>query len=172
MGRMEAMKSTEDSIHGLVEPLLRGRGLELVDMELARKGAKLWVRLFVDREQGGITAEELGRVNQDLGRLLDVEEPVAESYLLEVSSPGLNRRIRKVKDFKSRVGERVTMAIKSPVEGKKRIKGTIAKADEDGVTVEIDGEKIAVPHSNIVRANLEYRFDESNNKHPKKSTRH
>jgi len=94
-----------------------------------------------------------------MGRKLDVDEPIPESYTLEVSSPGVNRRIRKVKDFKEAVGKKVRVIGKESIGGRKKFTGTLAAVDDDGVTVAVEGVEFRVPHGLIERANLVHEFD-------------
>jgi ribosome maturation factor RimP len=157
------MGALEDGIEKLAEPLLAEKGLELVDLELARSGGRLLVRLFIDRadrREGGVTVEECGDFNLALGRLLDVEGLLAESHVLEVSSPGLDRRIRKLRDFLRHRGQTVTVRLKTPRDGRRKVKGVIAAADGEGITVEAEAGAVRVRHDEISRANLEYRFED------------
>ena len=156
------MRDLAESIDRLAKPVLDEFGLELVDIELKRQGRRLWVRLFIDRlnqDQGGITVEECGDFNQALSQLLDVEELIPESYLLEVSSPGLDRRVRKLEDFLRFVGNSLTVVLKEAYSGRKKIKGTLVGADEQGITIETGDERLEIAHGSIERANLQYRFD-------------
>jgi ribosome maturation factor RimP len=147
----------EKRITLLAEPLLLEQGLEQVDLELSRQGSKLWIRFFVDRVAGGgVTVNECGEFNLAISRLLDVEDIVAGSYMLEVSSPGLDRRVRKVEDFIRFAGRNVSMVLCEPVAGRKKLKGLIVGADAEGVTVRVDGQELKAPHGSIARANLEY----------------
>jgi ribosome maturation factor RimP len=160
-----AMRTVEESIEKLAEALLGEQGLELVDIELERRGGRLWVRLFIDRKQtigGGITVDECGDFNLAFSQLLDVEELIPESYTLEVSSPGLDRRIRKLKDFIKYMGRTLRVVLNKPAQGRKKITGRLVEADEQGVTLEVDKERLKISHSSIKRANLEYRFDREN----------
>lgn len=159
------MRTVEESIEKLAEPLLGEQGLELVDLELERRAGRLWVRLFIDRKQtsgGGITVDECGDFNLAFSQLLDVEELIPDSYTLEVSSPGVNRRIRKLKDFMKYMGQTLRVVLNNPAPGRKKITGRLVEADEEGVTLEVDKERFTISHSSIKRANLEYRFDRGN----------
>ena len=155
------MEKMEETLAGLAEPVLSQMRLELIDLELSRKGKQLWVRMFIDRldqRQGGVSVDELGEFNQAMSRRLDVEELIPESYLLEISSPGLNRRLRKLKDFLKCLGQNVAVTTREDLDGKKRFRGKLTAADEAGVTVETEGIIIRIPHELIARANLEYEF--------------
>jgi ribosome maturation factor RimP len=157
------MRTIEESIEKLAEPLLDEQGLELVDYELERRSGRLWVRLFIDRKQtsgGGITVDECGDFNLAFSQILDVEELIPESYTLEVSSPGVDRRIRKLKDFIKYMGRTLRVVLNNPERGRKKVTGRLVEADEEGVTLEVDKELFTISHSSIKRANLEYRFDQ------------
>lgn len=164
----------EQSLEELARPILEEQGMELVDLEVSRKGDRLWVRMFIDRVErveGGVTAEELGYFNREFGRVLEVEEIIPESYLLEVSSPGVNRRIRKLKDFMAFLGEMVTVTAKDRISGRKRFHGRLAGADEKGVTLEDEGRVFTVPHESIARATLDYDFSGKGSKQSKNKRR-
>jgi len=157
------MKNMEERLGELAAPVLQEMGMEMVDLELSRRGDRLWVRMFIDRAdtmEGGITADELGRFNLEISRILDVEEPIPESYLLEVSSPGVNRRIRYLRDWKKFLGQTVNIKTTEKVGGRTRIKAKVTDADDQGIELEVEGEKTRIGHEQIKRATLEYEFDE------------
>ncbi|MGH7898692.1 MAG: ribosome maturation factor RimP, partial [Candidatus Binatia bacterium] len=102
----------------LVEPVLMERGLELVDVEQRAEGRGQVVRLLVDRE-GGVDLDELSRLSRELSDLLDVEEPLPGSYTLEVSSPGINRPLRKTEHFVRYIGKKVRVRSREPGGGQR-----------------------------------------------------
>ena len=154
------MNALMAQLENLVQPLLGERAMELVDLEVSRLGRKLVIRLFIDNLEGGITVEDCAGVNRELGRLLDVEDLIAESYVLEVSSPGLNRRIRKAKDFKKFLQAKVRVETEEKIAGRKKFRGTLLAADEEQVVLRLEHENVSIPLSGIRRANLEYNFDQ------------
>ena len=154
------MNALMTQLENLVQPLLGERAMELVDLEVSRLGRKLVIRLFIDNLEGGITVEDCAGVNRELGRLLDVEDLIAESYVLEVSSPGLNRRIRKAKDFKKFLQAKVRVETEEKIAGRKKFRGTLLAADEEQVVLRLEHENVSIPLSGIRRANLEYNFDQ------------
>ncbi len=168
------MKTLLELLEERTFPVLEDHGLELVDLELGREGSKLAVRYFVDRKdnsEGGVSVEECGDLNLALGRLLDVEDIIPESYVLEVSSPGVDRRLRKLKDFREYLGEHVRVITNTPVNGSKKFKAELLEADEQGICISRDGEKTLIPHELIKRANLIYGFDDTNTKQMQKNQR-
>lgn len=155
------METLEEKLAAKAEPLLAEMGLELVDLELGRQGQRLLVRLFIDRRdrsRGGVSVDECGGFNLAFGQLLEVEDLIASGYVLEVSSPGLNRRVRKLDDFKRFIGETVSLTSREKIEGRRHFKGELVEADEAGITLEANGERMVIAHSLIARACLE-RFE-------------
>ncbi len=122
----------EERVSELIEPVISGMSLDLVDVEFA--GGVL--RLTVDQPGGGITTDTLADVNHSVGPLLDLEDPVPGRYTLEVSSPGLSRKLRTPDHFRRAVGE--TVIFKLPPGGEvRRLKGTLTAADDTAATVEV-----------------------------------
>lgn len=153
---------TLDRLWEMVEPLAAGRGLEVVDIELRHEGRSGRVlRVYLDRagepdEVPGL--EELGRVSRELGDLLDVYDVVAGSYTLEVSSPGVNRPLRKPEHFARCVGQRVRVHTGELIGGRRNFLGPLHEAGGDGVVVLQDGREVFIPFGRIVRANVEYEW--------------
>jgi ribosome maturation factor RimP len=152
------MEALESELEKIAEPILKERGMELVDLEVGRKGGRLLARFFVDRIEGGITVEDCAEINRELGHMLDVEDPIEESYILEVSSPGINRRLRKLKDFKRFLGETITVKTRQKMNDRKRFQGTLLNADEEGITMMVEGNPVVILHHQIARAQLNYEF--------------
>jgi len=153
------MLALASQVSALAEPLLKERVMELVDLEVTRMGRKLLIRLFVDLPEGGVTVEDCAEINRELCHLLDVEDLIAESYVLEVSSPGLNRRLRKPKDFQRFLRSRVKVETTSKIQGRKRFRGILLAVDEKEITLGLAGESVVIPLTGIHRANLEYDFE-------------
>ena len=153
------MTALASQLEALAEPLLKERVMELVDLEVTRLGSKLLVRLFVDNLEGGVTVEDCAEFNREFSRLLDVEDLIPESYILEVSSPGLNRRLRKVKDFQKVLRAKVKVETSAKIQGRRKFRGVLLAADERELTLFCNGESVLIPLAGIVRANLEYDFE-------------
>jgi ribosome maturation factor RimP len=151
----------EDSerLEQMIQPLLEQRGMELVDLEVSRQKKRLLIRFFIDRIEGGVTIDELAEVNRELGAVLDLDAAIAESYILEVSSPGMNRRLRKLRDFQKYLNQVVQVEATEKLEGKWHFRGTLVGVDANGVTLVAEGNSYFIPHAKVKRANLEYRFE-------------
>jgi ribosome maturation factor RimP len=147
-----------DKVIALAEPILAEQGLELVDVELRREGRGHMLRALVDRE-GGVDLEGLSCLSRELSVLLDVEAPVAGPYTLEVSSPGINRPLRKPEHFLRYVGKKVRLRSHVPLNGQRNFSGTLVAATAGGVTVRSEsGVETYVEFSNVEKANYEHEY--------------
>ena len=142
-----------DRLIGLTEPLLEQLGYELVDLEYVPGRAHALVRLYIDRP-AGVGIEDCEQVSHEVSALLDVNDPVPSGYTLEVSSPGLDRLLRKPAHFARFVGQRVWVELVAPREGRRRYTGTLVATDAAGVELNVDGVAVALPHVEIGRARL------------------
>lgn len=149
---------TLSKIRALVEPLLSSRHVELVELTYRREGPQNVLRLLVDTAQG-ITVQQCSDLNLSIGALLEEYEVISDSYLLEVASPGLDRKLRNPRDFERIIGRRVRIQTREPVEGKFEIVGAVASVGDALVTVTLDdGEKIRVPFAVMTLARQDISF--------------
>ncbi len=148
------MSATTDRVGELVTPILERRGLDLYDID--QPGGSL--RVMVDRP-GGVGVDELAEVSRELSARLDESEPVAGSYTLEVSSPGLERPLRTRSHFEGAIGDRVKLKLYPGGEGDRRIDGTLSELDGETVTViTTDGVRSA-ELSRIAKAHTVFEWD-------------
>ena len=156
---MESVGSVGKKIAGIVEPALEAEGYTLVDLEFRREGGAWVLRLFIDKPDGGITLDDCQKASQLLSPILDVEDIIGDRYFMEVSSPGINRRIRKKIDFERFAGAKVKIQLRSPVDGRRKITGIIAGVEGNNVFIRNERtgsqELSPVPLAAITRANLQ-----------------
>ncbi len=141
-------------VRGIVDPVITGSGYELVDVEYVRGPGGMVLRLIIDKP-GGVTINDCADVSHLVGDLLDVEDPVPGSYNLEVSSPGINRPLKRPGDFERFAGQKVYVQTSEPIEGRRRFKGILIGIDQGEISVEIDGEVWKIPFDHISRARLD-----------------
>jgi len=153
------MKTDTDRIEALAGEVARDLNLSLFDVEVAREGPRNILRVFVDRE-GGVSISEIQAFSRRFGAVLDVEDPVEGPYLLEVSSPGVNRRLRRPEHFALSLGKRVRVTLPEPREGRRHFTGTLADCDSDGIVLRTEDAEIRFPYGGIRRANLEVTQEE------------
>jgi ribosome maturation factor RimP len=126
----------------LIEPTIEQLGYELSDLELKLGGRDGIVRVFIDKPDG-VDLSDCEIVSRQLSAILDVEDPLPGHYRLEVSSPGLDRRLTKPAHFQRFLGEAVRVKLRFPVAGRRNFRGILRSADDEKIEVEVDGE----PHS-------------------------
>lgn len=137
----------------LIEPLVGRLGYELVDLEQSSGRASAVVRLFIDGP-AGVGLADCERVSREVSALLDVEDPIPTAYTLEVSSPGFDRVLRTQAHFARFVGARVLVELAAPREGRRRYTGTLLSADETGIALEVDGQRVPMAFAEIGKARL------------------
>jgi ribosome maturation factor RimP len=147
-----------DRVMALVEPVLVERGLELIDVEHRNEEHGRVVRLLVDRE-GGVDLDSLSGLSRELSDLLDVHEVVPGSYTLEVSSPGIDRPLRKPEHFVRVLGKKVRVRARVPLNGQRNFLGRLVTVTAGGVTlVGDDGVESYLEFSNVEKANYEHEY--------------
>ena len=140
-----------------IGPILIEMGFELVDTEYLSQYGRWVLRIYADKE-GGITLDECARVSREVGDLLDVKDLIPHEYVLEVSSPGLNRPLKKEKDFKQAIGKKVKIKMSTPINGRRRFTGYLKKAVQGNVYIEMNDSSVVLSREDIEKANLVYDF--------------
>ncbi len=133
----------------ILEPAIKALNYELVELEF--HGGVL--RIYIDRPEG-VTLDDCQKVSQQMSALLDVEDPIPGAYTLEVSSPGLDRPLRKLMDFRQRMGQRVRIELLLPINGRRRFTGTLRGVEADEVLIEVDDTLMRLPFTQIGKARL------------------
>jgi len=142
----------------LAEPYVRDAGFDLIEVQFGREQRGMVLRLFIDRPEGGgsggINVDDCERVSRDVSAALDVADKIPQAYQLEVSSPGLDRPLRRERDFARFVGESARIRLTEGVEGRRNFTGTIRGAKDGRVEIACDGRSYEIPVDDITRANL------------------
>jgi ribosome maturation factor RimP len=141
----------------MIEPVLRVEGKELVDLEFRRESPGWVLRLYIDQEDG-ITVDDCAKISHVVGDLLDVADVIRTPYHLEVSSPGLNRPLRKPEHFENVMGKVIEVRTLEPLDNRRRFKGVLERIDPSGIIVHCDGQNYVIPLPLVERAHLCY-FD-------------
>ncbi len=150
------MSDTNGRLWELVESYLAAEGVVLDDLVV---GGGL-VRVTVDAE-GGVDVDRIAEVSRGLSRLFDVEDPVAGSYRLEVSSPGLERALRRPAHYEKSIGREVVVKTGEPVSGERVHKGVLEAFDGKAITVRVDDEERLVPLSAVKSARTVFRWEKA-----------
>ena len=153
------MGKIEDTIWKMAEPLVAEHGLELIDVEYVKEGTEWYLRLFLDKDdENGIDLDDCELISRALIDLLEEKDPNAHAYRREVSSPGIERPLKRTKDFQRFAGEKVQVKTFSEVEGKKQFIGILGETTEETVLLDVEGTIISIPRKKISKANLVWEF--------------
>ncbi len=155
---MARREECESKVETWLLPLLEKNQFELVDVEYVREAGIWYLRAYIDKE-GGITVDDCEVVSRELGDWLDQEDFIEDSYILEVSSPGLGRPLKKEKDFARSLGKDVEVRLYRPINKQKEFTGTLKAYDADTVTLSMeDGNDLALAKSDIALIRLAFDF--------------
>ncbi|MEW6553090.1 MAG: ribosome maturation factor RimP [Actinomycetota bacterium] len=149
----QPLKDIEARLEEVIDPLMEEAGLRLVSVDVERRGKKLVVTVCLDRE-GGIDVDTCAEMSEEISRHLDVEDIFSESYNLEVESPGLQRVLRKPREYRCFLGREVEIVLRQTFEGRQKIRGRLKKADDEGITVFTEGEEIVFPYEALKKTRL------------------
>lgn len=155
---MTKREEYEQKTEKLLTPIIEANGFELVDVEYVKEAGNWYLRAYIDKP-GGITVDDCEVVNRELGDLLDRDDFIDDSYILEVSSPGLGRPLKKERDFVRSKGEEVEIRTYRIVERQKEFRGVLKDWDKDTVTIETeDGQDQVFARDNIALIRLAFDF--------------
>ena len=155
---MTKREEYEQKTEKLLEPILEANHFELVDVEYVKEGGSWYLRAYIDKP-GGITVDDCEIVNRALGDLLDEHDFIEESYIMEISSPGLGRPLKKERDFARSLGEEVEIRTYRMVNKQKEFRGILKAYDKDTVTIETEEEEEQIfERENIALIRLAFDF--------------
>lgn len=140
---MSIREQYEQKAEALAEPIVSSFGFELVDVEYVKEAGTWYLRLYIDKE-GGITIDDCETVSRLFSDKLDEEDFIDDAYIMEVSSPGLGRPLKKEKDFKRSIGKEVEIRTYRPIDKQKEFFGVLTAYDESHVTITLDDQETRV----------------------------
>lgn len=146
-------ETMEQRIGLLVEPIVREKGLELVNVEYVKEGTHWYLRLYIDKD-GGVDMDDCTEVSNLVSEILDQEDPIPQAYMLEVSSPGLERPLKKEEDFIRFQGSIVTVHTTSPFQGYMEFSGNLIGLINGEIILEYENERIAIPCALVEKTHL------------------
>lgn len=159
MEKLDNQQKIIEKIEKIVTPVVNEMGLSLVDIEYMQDGGYWYVRIYVENLNGEITLEECaaisGRIDEDVDKLIE------QRFFLEVSSPGIERPLKKIEDFVRFKGEKIKVSLKHKVDDKKNFEGIITECKDNIIFLEVEEENVMeIPFSEVKKANIIYEFDE------------
>jgi ribosome maturation factor RimP len=145
-------------IEEIAERIAQPAGLEVVEIELKGGGKNQFLRISIDKE-GGVTHDDCENFSREIGAVLDEADLIPAQYNLEISSPGVERKLLKLKDFARFQGKKAKVVLREPVENQKSLEGTLAGVEADQILMEVaGGHRVHFPHTQVERANLKFEW--------------
>jgi ribosome maturation factor RimP len=152
---MKNIEEIKNKIKEIITPVINAIGLELYDVEFSKMKSKGLLRVFIEK-QDGVTIDDCERVSREIEAVLDVEDPIPFSYIIEVSSPGLDRPLRELNDFKRYLGKTVRVITHEPIDKQTFFIGKIMDVGDDEISFLLPKDrKVIIPYKNISKARLE-----------------
>lgn len=154
---MSKKETYEQKAEALILPIVEAQGFELVDVEYVKEGSNYYLRAYIDKPQG-ITVDDCEIVSRAFSQKLDEEDFIEEAYIMEVSSPGLGRPLKKEKDYKRSMGKELEIRTYRAVNREKEFYGILTAYDENSVTIDCEGEEKTFQKSDIALIRLAFDF--------------
>ena len=151
------MANIEEKVESLLLKPINNLGYDLYDVEYAKEGKDYFLRIFIDKPDG-IDLNDCEKVNDAINDLLDEADYIKAQYFLEVSSPGIERILRKDKHFNDNIGNEVYIKLFKAIDKKKELSGILKEYDNDCITVEIDNKKISIERKDIALIKTVYEW--------------
>src|SRR5690606_18805478 len=149
-----------ESLWQIIQPYVDAEGIELDDVEVVGSGGASIVRVTIDADEA-VDVDRIARISRGVSRLLDDADPIAGSYTLEVSSPGLERKLRRPRHYEKAVGSEVKVKTKAPVDGERTHRGILTAADADGFTITTDGAEHSFAYDDVSQARTVFVWEKS-----------
>lgn len=151
------MATLEQNLQEMLQGAVEDLGCELWGIECQRAGRFMTVRLFIDKE-GGVTVDDCADISRQVSAILDVEDPIADKYNLEVSSPGLDRPLFTLPQFERYIGQDIAVHLRIPVMERRKWQGKLERIENDMVTLIVDDQEQVLVFGNIQKANVVAKF--------------
>ena len=152
------LNKTEKIVYELARPLAENAGIEVYDVEFVKEGGSRFLRIYLDKP-GGISLDECEEFSRIISDELDQSDPIPQNYYLEVSSPGIERRLRHREHFEAMTGELIDVHLYKAIDGSKTLTGTLVGIDDgNNITIDIDGALQTIPQSMAAKVNIHFDF--------------
>ena len=152
------MASIEEKVENLILSEVEKLGYELYDVQYTKEGKDYYLRIFIDKENG-IDLNDCEKVSEIINPILDSADYIKEMYFLEVSSPGIERVLRKDKHLEQSIGKEIDIKLFKPIEKQKELTGVLNKYDENNIYIQLPKEEIQIERKNISLMKLKYNWD-------------
>ena len=151
------MAKIDEALEKLALDVCERHGVFIYDTEYKKEGSDYFLRLFIDKD-GGVTIEDCENVSREISPLLDDLTFIKEAYIFEVSSPGIDRHLKKAWHFEKVIGEEIDIKLFAPIDGSKELTGILKEYDGDTITVEVNGKELKIDKSKASSIRLAFKF--------------
>ena len=151
------MSARDDKLQALLAPTVEALGYELWGLEFLKQGRHSLLRVYIDSEHG-IQVDDCAKVSEQVSALLDVEDLISGEYVLEVSSPGVDRRLFTAEQYPAYVGEELEVKLRRPFEGRRKFKGILRGVEDSDIVLLVDDHEYLLPFGDVDRAQLKLRI--------------
>lgn len=152
------MANIENKVQDLVEKTIIDLGYELYDIQYIKEGKDYYLRIYIDSKKG-IDLEDCEKVSNEVSTILDKNDFIKEQYFLEISSPGIERILRKDKHLKDNIGEEVEVSLFKPIDKQKSIVGVLKDFDADTIEIEVENNILKIDRKNISLIKIKYNWE-------------
>jgi ribosome maturation factor RimP len=152
------MAVANSELKQLLGPVVEALGCELWGIELQAGGKTKLLRLYIDHAENGVGVDDCERVSRQAGAVLDVEDAINGEYILEVSSPGMDRPLYELSQYEQFIGEDISLRLRFPYEGRRNFKGRLSGVDDDEIVLVVADHEFLFPVEGIEKANVVPRF--------------
>ncbi len=153
-----AYSKLEQQILEMAKPTAEENGCYIYDVEYLKEGKSRTLRIFADKEEGGISLDECEAISRKMSDLLDDCDPIRENYMLEVSSPGIERRLREAWHFEKYMGSMVDIGLYKAIDGAKLLSGVLAAYSDGEITIETENGNVTIMQSETTSVKLHFEF--------------
>lgn len=147
-------KKIIEIVEEMVKPILEKQELELVDIEFKKEGSNWFLRVFIDKENGGVDIDDCGRVSEELSNELDKVDPISNPYFLEVSSPGAERPLKNEKDIQKSIGKHIHITTYEQINNSKEFEGKLVNFENNNITLVEKKDEIVIPYDKVASIRL------------------
>lgn len=148
------MPASDDRLRQALEPVVTALGCDLWGLELQMGGKRKLLRIYIDREETGVDIDDCEKVSRQASAILDVEDLIRGEYVLEVSSPGMDRPLYELDQYARYLGEQISLRLRFPYEGRRNYKGLLKAVEGDEIVLVATDNEFLFPVEGIERANL------------------
>jgi ribosome maturation factor RimP len=153
-----AYSKLEQKIIAMAQPVAKENGCYIYDVEYAKEGKNKTLRIFADKEEGAISLDECEAISRRMSELLDESDPIPENYMLEISSPGIERRLRTAEHFEKYLGRDIDIGLYKAIDGSKVLSGKLLAYENEKITIETENGEMSIMQSETTTVKLHFDF--------------